>query len=106
MSKPLGKPDRIVVALGGNALGNNPVEQIEAVSNTAHALLGLIEQGNEIIITHGNGPQVGMIQNAFAAAHAAIGTPEMPLPECGAMSQGYIRLSPAAGHRPRDAQAL
>ena len=56
----------------------------------AHALLGLIEQGNEIIITHGNGPQVGMIQNAFAAAHDAIGTPEMPLPECGAMSQGYI----------------
>ena len=90
MSKPLGKPDRIVVALGGNALGNNPVEQIEAVSNTAHALLGLIEQGNEIIITHGNGPQVGMIQNAFAATHYAIGTPEMPLPECGAMSQGYI----------------
>ena len=65
MSKPLGKPDRIVVALGGNALGNNPVEQIEAVSNTAHALLGLIEQGNEIIITHGNGPQVGMIQNCL-----------------------------------------
>ena len=44
MSKPYGKPDRIVVALGGNALGNNPVEQIQAVSNTAHALLGLIEQ--------------------------------------------------------------
>ena len=101
MSKPLGKPDRIVVALGGNALGNNPVEQIQAVSNTAHALLGLIEQGNEIIITHGNGPQVGMIQNAFAAAHDAIGTPEMPLPECG-----LHWLSPAAGHRPRDAQAL
>ena len=89
MSKPLGKPDRIVVALGGNALGNNPVEQIEAVSNTAHALLGS-SSSNEIIITHGNGPQVGMIQNAFAAAHDAIGTPEMPLPECGAMSQGYI----------------
>ena len=90
MSKPLGKPDRIVVALGGNALGNTPAEQIEAVDNTAHALLGLIEQGNEIIITHGNGPQVGMIQNAFAAAHEAIGTPAMDLPECGAMSQGYI----------------
>ena len=59
---------RIVIALGGNALGNNPVEQIEAVSNTAHALLGLIEQGNEIIITHGNGPQVGMIQAAFDTA--------------------------------------
>ncbi len=90
MSKPLGKPDRIVVALGGNALGNTPEEQIEKVGNAAHALLGLIEQGNEIIITHGNGPQVGMIQNAFAAAHDAIGTPSMDLPECGAMSQGYI----------------
>ena len=72
MSKPLGKPDRIVVALGGNALGNTPEEQIEKVGHAAHALLGLIEQGNEIIITHGNGPQVGMIQNAFAAAHDAI----------------------------------
>ena len=90
MSKPLGKPDRIVVALGGNALGNTPEEQIEKVSHAAHALLGLIEQGNEIIITHGNGPQVGMIQNAFVAAHDAIGTPSMDLPECGAMSQGYI----------------
>ncbi len=90
MSKPLGKPDRIVVALGGNALGNTPEEQIEKVGHAAHALLGLIEQGNEIIITHGNGPQVGMIQNAFFAAHDAIGTPAMDLPECGAMSQGYI----------------
>lgn len=90
MSKPLGKPDRIVVALGGNALGDTPAEQIERVNNAAHALLGLIEQGNEIIITHGNGPQVGMIQNAFAAAHDTIGTPSMDLPECGAMSQGYI----------------
>ena len=90
MTKPFGKPDRIVVALGGNALGDTPAEQIERVNHAAHALLGLIEQGNEIIITHGNGPQVGMIQNAFAAAHDAIGTPSMDLPECGAMSQGYI----------------
>ena len=91
MSKPLGKPDRIVVALGGNALGNNPVEQIEAVSNTAHALLGLIEQGNEIIITHGNGPQVGMIQNAFAAYHKQQAKSDiMPLSMCVAISQGYI----------------
>ena len=90
MAYEKGNGKTAVIALGGNALGNNPVEQIEAVSNTAHALLGLIEQGNEIIITHGNGPQVGMIQNAFAAAHDAIGTPEMPLPECGAMSEGYI----------------
>ena len=91
MSKPLGKPDRIVVALGGNALGNNPAEQIEKVGNAAKSLLGLIEQGNEIIITHGNGPQVGMIQNAFAAAHEVDEKiPSMDLPECGAMSQGYI----------------
>lgn len=90
MTKPLGSPDRVVVALGGNALGDTPQEQIEKVNHAAHALIGLIEQGNEIIITHGNGPQVGMIQNAFAAAHKSINTPEMPLPECGAMSQGYI----------------
>ena len=85
------RPDRVVVALGGNALGNNPKEQIEHVDAAAHALLGLIEQGNEIIITHGNGPQVGMIQNAFAAASEADPRiPAMELPECGAMSQGYI----------------
>ena len=80
-----------VIALGGNALGNNPVEQIEAVSNTAHALLGPIEQGNEIIITHGNGPQVGMIHtamNEFCRLY-----PEYtatPTSVCSAMSQGYI----------------
>lgn len=91
MSKSLGRPDRVVVALGGNALGNTPEEQIEKVNHAAHALLGLIEQGNEIIITHGNGPQVGMIQNSFAAAHEADERiPLIDLPECGAMSQGYI----------------
>ncbi len=84
------KPNRVVIALGGNALGNTPEEQIARVREAAPTLLKVIEQGNEIIITHGNGPQVGMIQNAFAAAHDAIGTPAMPLPECGAMSQGYI----------------
>ena len=101
MSKPYGKPDRIVVALGGNALGNNPVEQIEAVSNTAHALLGLIEQGNEIIITHGNGPQVGMINNAFAYAAANDDkTPDMPFPEAGAMSQGGTSQAQAGSPLP------
>jgi carbamate kinase len=91
MSKPIGKPDRIVVALGGNALGDNPEEQIRRVRDSAPAILGLIEQGNEIIITHGNGPQVGMIQKAFAEAHGMDAkVPAMDLPECGAMSQGYI----------------
>lgn len=84
-------PDRVVIALGGNALGDTPEEQIARVREAAPTLLKVIEMGNEIIITHGNGPQVGMIQNAFAAAHEADAKyPLIDLPECGAMSQGYI----------------
>ena len=92
MSKAFGKPNRVVIALGGNALGNTPEEQIAKVRAAAPTLLKVIEQGNEIIITHGNGPQVGMIQNAFAYAHKddPAKIPAMDLPECGAMSQGYI----------------
>ncbi|KXB35306.1 carbamate kinase [Atopobium deltae] len=82
---------RVVIALGGNALGNTPEEQIERVRNAAPILLKVIEQGNEIIITHGNGPQVGMIQKAFTYANQTDSSiPTMDLPECGAMSQGYI----------------
>ena len=82
---------RIVVALGGNALGNTPAEQRDKVAEAAKTLAGLIEQGNEIIIAHGNGPQVGMI-NLGLSHSAADGVikAEMPFPECGAMSQGYI----------------
>lgn len=84
-------PNRVVIALGGNALGNTPVEQIKRVREAAPTLLKVIEMGNEIIITHGNGPQVGMIQKAFAVAHGVDPTyPKIDLPECGAMSQGYI----------------
>ena len=84
-------PDRVVIALGGNALGDTPEEQIARVREAAPTLLKVIEMGNEIIITHGNGPQVGMIQNAFATAHEADAKyPLIDLPECGAMSQGYI----------------
>lgn len=91
MSSTYGHPNRVVVALGGNALGDTPEEQIERVREAGKALLGLIEQGNEIIITHGNGPQVGMIQKAFTYANMGdTGIPKMDLPECGAMSQGYI----------------
>lgn len=78
---------RIVVALGGNALGKSPGEQLAAVKNTANSLVDLIEAGHEIIIAHGNGPQVGMINLAFTNRE---GVAEMPFPECGAMSQGYI----------------
>ena len=85
-------PDRVVIALGGNALGDTPAEQIAKVRAAAPTLLKVIGMGNEIIITHGNGPQVGMIQNAFAVANEASGGkyPKIDLPECGAMSQGYI----------------
>ncbi len=81
---------RIVVALGGNALGSTPEEQKELVKHTAESLVDVIEEGHEIVIVHGNGPQVGMIQGAFDAASRHGNTPLMPLPECGAMSQGYI----------------
>ena len=81
----------VVVALGGNALGNTPQEQYELVQGTAQHIVDMIAEGINVIVTHGNGPQVGMINNAFAYASAHDGkTPEMPFPEAGAMSQGYI----------------
>lgn len=83
--------DRIVVALGGNALGNTPEEQIELVKYTAKPIVDLIEAGHEVVLAHGNGPQVGMINLAMStSARSEANTPEMPFPECGAMSQGYI----------------
>ncbi|WP_312653712.1 carbamate kinase [Aminipila sp.] len=82
---------RIVIALGGNALGNSPEEQQRMIENAAPSLVSLIEQGHEIIISHGNGPQVGMINLAFDIASAkSEKVPKMELPECTAMSQGYI----------------
>ena len=82
---------RIVIALGGNALGKNLHEQMDAVRVTAKAIADLIEDGHEVVIAHGNGPQVGMIQNAFAAYHKQEAKSDiMPLSVCVAMSQGYI----------------
>ncbi len=82
---------KIVIALGGNALGNTPYEQLELVRETAKPIVDLIEQGNEVVIAHGNGPQVGMINLGMAtAAEAKAIKSDMPFPECGAMSQGYI----------------
>ena len=84
-------PKRIVIALGGNALGSNPENQIERAERAAVSLVDLIEDDAEIVITHGNGPQVGMIDLAFATAcEIDKKIPHMPLPECTAMSQGYI----------------
>ena len=82
---------KIVIALGGNALGNNPKEQIEMIEKAAKPLVGLIKDGHEIIVSHGNGPQVGTIKLAFDTASAVNDKVcEMELAECTAMSQGYI----------------
>ena len=83
--------ERIVVALWGNALGNTPEEQLELVRHTAKTIVDLSEAGYEVIVGHGNGPQVGMINLAMEFSSTKGGnTPYMPFPECGAMSQGYI----------------
>ena len=83
---------RIVIALGGNALGSNLPEQMAAVKITARAIVDLIEEGNEVVVVHGNGPQVGMIQEAMTQLTRS--NPEKyipcPLSVCVAMSQGYI----------------
>ena len=81
---------KILIALGGNALGDNPNKQKENVIKCMENLYPLI-MDNEVVITHGNGPQVGLINLAFEEANK---TNEkvclMPFPECGSMSQGYI----------------
>lgn len=82
---------RIVIALGGNALGNNPLEQQERAAVAAESIMGLIREGHEVIVSHGNGPQVGMINMSFdiASSHKNA-IPKVELQECTAMSQGYI----------------
>ena len=82
---------KIVIALGGNALGSTPAEQLELVRQTAKPIVDLIQEGNQVVIAHGNGPQVGMINLGMStAAEAGAIKSDMPFPECGAMSQGYI----------------
>jgi len=87
---------RIVIALGGNALQANPKDttaeaQLETARQTSGAIVDLIEEGHEVIVAHGNGPQVGQLIATYEAAASINGnSPVMPFPECGAMSQGYI----------------
>ena len=82
---------RIVIALGGNALGDNPKEQLAQINQAAPAMVEMIKLGYEIIISHGNGPQVGMLEKAInMAANLDSSIPHVQLPECTAMSQGYI----------------
>ncbi len=85
------KNKRLVIALGGNALGKTPEEQLRLVGVTASTIVDLVEEGYDVVVGHGNGPQVGMVNLAFEfAADNGGGTPAMPFPECGAMTQGYI----------------
>lgn len=82
---------RIVIALGGNALGNNLPEQMIAVKDTAKAIADLIQAGHEVVVSHGNGPQVGMIQKAMTSlAKNDSNYTLASLSVCVAMSQGYI----------------
>ena len=78
---------RFVISLGGNALGNTPEEQKALLERVVVPIADLITAGHEVVLVHGNGPQVGMINLAFEDSST---TPDMPFPECGAMSQGYI----------------
>lgn len=87
----MAKKRRIVIALGGNALGNTLPEQMAAVKITARAIVDLIEEGCEVVVAHGNGPQVGMVNNAMLAlTHEDENQPNTPLSVCVAMSQAYI----------------
>ena len=82
---------KIVIALGGNALGKDPVQQLKLLDGVAKIIVDLVKGGNKIVLTHGNGPQVGQILLAMDyAANGGAGTPSMPFAECGSMSQGYI----------------
>ena len=82
---------KIVLALGGNALGDDLAGQMQAVRHTARTIVDLISLGHQVVVTHGNGPQVGMINQAFeAAAKTEAHTPMLPMSVCVALSQGYI----------------
>lgn len=84
---------KVVIALGGNALGKDIEEQKEAVAKTAKVIVDLAQQGLDIIVTHGNGPQVGMIQNAMDNLIVMEQNyKQIPLPTSVAMSQGYIGI--------------
>lgn len=85
--------ERIVIALGGNALqsGSGPATaeaQLNVVKNTCSHIAKISGMGYEIAVVHGNGPQVGRIVMSSEAAKDV--TPAMPFDVCGAMSQGYI----------------
>lgn len=81
---------KIVIAFGGNALGNTPDEQQSLIKEAVKTIVPLVKAGDKVVIGHGNGPQVGIINLAFENSLDNEDIPYMPLAECTAMSQGYI----------------
>ena len=83
---------RIVIALGGNTLGDTLPQQWAALKEAAKSIAALIQAGHQVSIVHGNGPQVGMIQRAMTELTRAEPDKYIPCPlsVCVAMSQGYI----------------
>lgn len=82
---------RVVIALGGNALGNTPEEQKERVKHSARSIVDFVQSGVQVLVCHGNGPQVGMIKKSMdITAKLDEKLPYVPFPECGSMSEGYI----------------
>ena len=83
---------RVVVALGGNALGDAPGEQLKLLEGASKNLARMVKEGINVVVTHGNGPQVGIIDEAFevASKDKDAQVPPMPLSDCNAMRQGYI----------------
>lgn len=96
---------KIVIALGGNALGDTAEEQLKLVEETAKSIVDLVAGGNDVVIAHGNGPQVGMINLGLNYAYEnGVIKGSVPFPECGAMSEGYIgyHLQNAVGNELRN----
>ncbi len=84
---------KVIIALGGNALERKDLpptaeSQLEVCKETVKHIADIIEQGYQVVVSHGNGPQVGRI--LLASEGSAEITPSMPFDVCGAMSQGYI----------------
>lgn len=78
---------KIVIALGGNALGLSPSGQKQNIRKAVSHIVDIISDGNEVTLVHGNGPQVGLINKALEVNDSG---ESFPLAESTAMSQGYI----------------
>jgi carbamate kinase len=88
-------PNIAVIAIGGNSLikdeaHRSVADQYEAVVETSHHIAGMVEQGYDVVITHGNGPQVGFILLRSEIAEKTAGLHPVPLDSCGADTQGAI----------------